>query len=94
MGEKRNTYKILAGKPEVRDHWEYQDVDGWTILNLILERYFGVEWIGLVWLRIGPVEGSCKHGNKPPGSIKFWEFLEWLHNWQVLKKGSALSVSE
>jgi hypothetical protein len=28
-------------------------------------------------------------GNEPSGSIKCWEFLEWLHNWQLLKKGSA-----
>jgi hypothetical protein len=35
------------------------------------------------------VEGSCEHGNEPSGSIKSWEVLEWLHNWQLLKKGSA-----
>jgi hypothetical protein len=23
------------------------------------------------------------------GSIKCWEVLEWLHNWRLLKKGSA-----
>jgi hypothetical protein len=23
------------------------------------------------------------------GSIKCWEVFEWLHNWQLLKKGSA-----
>jgi hypothetical protein len=22
------------------------------------------------------VEGSCEHGNKPLGSIKYWEILE------------------
>jgi hypothetical protein len=22
-------------------------------------------------------------------SIKFWEVLEWLHNWQILKEDSA-----
>jgi hypothetical protein len=32
MGEKRNAYRILVGNPED------QDVDGWTILKLILER--------------------------------------------------------
>jgi hypothetical protein len=40
------------------------------------------------------VEGSCEHGNKPSASIKCWEFLEWLHNGQLLKKGSAPWVSE
>jgi hypothetical protein len=40
------------------------------------------------------VEGSCERGNKPSGSIKLWEVLEWLHNWQLLKKRSAPSVSE
>jgi hypothetical protein len=40
------------------------------------------------------VEGSCEHGNEPPGSIKCWEVLEQLHNWQLLKKGSAPRVSE
>jgi hypothetical protein len=31
-------------------------------------------------------------GNEPSGSIKRWEVLEWLHNWQLLKKGSAPRV--
>jgi hypothetical protein len=35
------------------------------------------------------VEGSCEHGNEPVGSIKCWEILEWLHNWQPHKKDSA-----
>jgi hypothetical protein len=40
------------------------------------------------------VEGSCKRGDEPPGSIKCWEVLELLHNKQLLKKGSAPWVSE
>jgi hypothetical protein len=32
MGEKRNACRILVGKPEGKNHWEDQDVDGWTIL--------------------------------------------------------------
>jgi hypothetical protein len=35
-----------------RDHWEDQDVGGWTIIKWILERYNGMVWIGLIWLRI------------------------------------------
>jgi hypothetical protein len=45
--------------------------------------------IGSIWFRIGTVEGSCEGGNEPSGSIKRWEVLEWLHNWQLLKKRSA-----
>jgi hypothetical protein len=33
-GDKRNAYRILVG----RDHWQDQDVGGWTILKWILER--------------------------------------------------------
>jgi hypothetical protein len=42
-----------------------------------------MDWIDLAQ------EVSFEHGNKPPGSIKCWDVLEWLHNWQLLKKGSA-----
>jgi hypothetical protein len=35
------------------------------------------------------VEGSCEGVNEPSGSIKRWEVLEWLCNWQLLEKGSA-----
>jgi hypothetical protein len=38
MGERRNAYRILVGKPEGKNHLEDQDVDGWTILKWILER--------------------------------------------------------
>jgi hypothetical protein len=33
--------------------------------------------------------GSCEHGSEPSGSIKFSEVLQWLHDWRLLKKGSA-----
>jgi hypothetical protein len=39
-------------------------------------------------------EGSFERCNEPSGSIKRWEVLEWLHNWQLLKKGSAPWVSD
>jgi hypothetical protein len=42
-------------------------------------------WIGLIWFRIG----TSGHGNESSGSIKCVEFLELLHNGQLLKKGSA-----
>jgi hypothetical protein len=30
-----------------------------------------------------------EHGNETSGSLRFWEVLEWLQSWQLLKKGSA-----
>jgi hypothetical protein len=38
MGEKRNAYRILWEIQKERDHWEDQDVGGWTILKWRLER--------------------------------------------------------
>jgi hypothetical protein len=35
------------------------------------------------------VEGSCEHGNEPSDSIKYWEVLEGMSDWWILKKDSA-----
>jgi hypothetical protein len=34
-----------------------------------------------------PMEDSCEHCNEPSGSITFWEILEQLSDWLLLKKG-------
>jgi hypothetical protein len=52
-GEKRNAYRLLVGKPEGkrplgRPRRRWVGNKGW-----ILERWDGVMWTGLVWLRIG-----------------------------------------
>jgi hypothetical protein len=39
-----------------------------------------MEWIGLIWLRIGTSGGSCEHGIEHSGSMKCWEVPEGLHN--------------
>jgi hypothetical protein len=36
-----------------RAHYEDRDVGGWIILGCILERWNGMMWIELAWLRIG-----------------------------------------
>jgi hypothetical protein len=53
LGEKRNAYRLLVGKPEGKRPLGRQGVDGWIILGWILERWDGVMWTGLIWLRIG-----------------------------------------
>jgi hypothetical protein len=52
MGEKRNTCRILVGKPEGK-----RPLGGRIILEWILERWDGVVWTGLIWLRIGTSGG-------------------------------------
>jgi hypothetical protein len=53
MGEIRNAYKILVGKPErKRDHAEYLGVDGKIILKWILEKWSVKVWTGCIWLKI------------------------------------------
>jgi hypothetical protein len=33
-----------------------------------------------------PVFGTLEHGNDPSDSIKYFEFLEWLSNYWLLRK--------
>jgi hypothetical protein len=36
---------LFSESQKVRNHWEDQDVGGWSILKLILERYDAMVWI-------------------------------------------------
>jgi hypothetical protein len=93
MDEKRNTYRFSVGKPEEkrplrrrRSRWE-NNIE----IDLTLERY-GVIYIGFIWLRIGPIEGCCEHGNEPSGS-KNGAILEWLSDWRLLRRTQLHIVS-
>jgi hypothetical protein len=88
MGEKRNAYRILVGKPErKRPLGRPRRTWGHNIrMDLREIRWDGMDWIDLAQ---GPVEGSCEHGNEHSCSIKCWEIVEWLRNWRLLKKDSA-----
>jgi hypothetical protein len=52
-GDKRNAYRSLVGKPEVKGALEGTRSRGWIIIRWILESYDGMVWTGLIWLRIG-----------------------------------------
>jgi hypothetical protein len=45
-------------------------------------------WTGFIWFRI-PVAISCERGNETSGSIKGGEFIDYLSNYQFLKKDST-----
>jgi hypothetical protein len=76
MGENRNACRVLVGKPEGKRILGRHRLGGRIILKCNLQKYDGVVWTGSIWLRIGPVAGSCEQSNEPSGSIKCWEILE------------------
>jgi hypothetical protein len=57
MGEGRNVYRVLVGKPEGENHLEDQGVDGKTGSKSTLGRLVRRVWSGLTWLGIGVVGG-------------------------------------
>jgi hypothetical protein len=67
IGEKRDVYRLLVGKPEGerqlrRQIWRWVD-------NIKMDLgEVGLDWSGSGQ---GPVEVSCEFGNEPSGSIKW-----------------------
>jgi hypothetical protein len=76
---KRNAYRILVGKPA-----------GKRPLGRLRSRWVDnikmdlreIGWSGMDWIDLAQDRDQWS-------SIKCWEVLEWLHNWRLLKKGSA-----
>jgi len=53
MGEEREVYRVLVGKPEGKRPLGGLGVDGWIILGWISRRWDVSIWTGLGWSRIG-----------------------------------------
>jgi hypothetical protein len=95
MGEKRNAYRILVGKPEGRRPPLGRTRRRWVDNIKIDLKRDGMGWCGLGQSGSGqgPLEGSCEHDDEPSSSIKRWGVLEWLHNWRFSQEGLS-SVSK
>jgi hypothetical protein len=76
MGERRNAYNILTGKPEGKRPVGRPRLRWGIMLEWILRKYGGKLWTGCIWLRMGPVASSCEHGNETMPSIKDRKFLD------------------
>ena len=53
VGERRDVYRILVGKPEGKSHLEDPGVDGRIILRWNFRKWDVEVWTGSIWLRIG-----------------------------------------
>jgi hypothetical protein len=90
MGEKRNSDRVLMGKPE-----------GNRPLGRPRHRWAGnikmdlrdLVWDGAGWIDVAQDRDKWRAlvnmVFEPSGSIKCWEGLKWLHNWRPIRKGSA-----
>jgi hypothetical protein len=77
MGEKRNTYRVLVGKPEGkrpvgRPRFRWEDN---IKMDLRETGGGGMECIDLAQNGV-PVAASYEYGNEPSDSIKCWDILE------------------
>jgi hypothetical protein len=71
-----------------KDHSEDLDTDG-RILKWILEKW-GVRYeLVASGSEQGPVMGPAGHSDEPSGTIKSGEFLDYLSDYQLLKKEFA-----
>jgi hypothetical protein len=74
MGEKKNAYRILVGKPDGKR--PLGRPKGRWVNNIKMDlREIG--WDGTDWIDLAQDRDQwSEHGNEPSGSIKCWEFLE------------------
>jgi hypothetical protein len=53
VGERRDAYKVLVGKPEEKRPFGRSKIDGSIILRRIFRKWDVGLWTRLIWLRIG-----------------------------------------
>jgi hypothetical protein len=74
MGDKKNAYRILVGKPEGKTPLGRQKRKWVDSIKIDLRE---IGWGEMDWIDLaqGPMEGSCEHGNELSVSIKCWKVL-------------------
>jgi hypothetical protein len=86
-GEKRNEYRILEGKPEGKRRPRHRWVDN---IRIDLRE---IGWNGMDWIQLAQDSDQWRALVNTVMNLRVlkncWEFPEWLHNWQLLRKGSA-----
>jgi hypothetical protein len=75
MGEGRDAYRILVGRPEGRRPFG-RPRRRWENIKMDLQKLVWGAWTELIWLSIGT--GCCECGNELSGSIKRGKFLDYL----------------
>jgi hypothetical protein len=68
MGEGRNVYRVLVGKPEGKDHLKDQGVDGRMGTKWTLRRLAGGCGVDPPGSGQGSLAGCCECGDEPSGS--------------------------
>jgi hypothetical protein len=68
MGEGRNVYRVLVGKPVCKSHLKDQGVDGRMGLKWALGRLVGGCAVDSPASGQGPLAGCCECGDEPSGS--------------------------
>jgi hypothetical protein len=79
MGRRESILCFVGGR-RVRDNVEGVDVD----LRIILKYVRAL--IGFMWLGLEQAARYCEHCNKPPYSMTWGEFVEYLKYWALMKK--------
>ena len=65
MEEGRGVHKVLVEKPEGRNHWGDENVDGRIILRWIFRKWEGVVGTGWSWLRTGTLVSTVMNFGVP-----------------------------
>jgi len=72
----RGAYRVLVGRPEIRDHLEDLGIDGRIILKWVQGRALGKHGIDFSGLGEREVVGACGCDDEHSGSIKCGKFLD------------------